>query len=222
MKKIGIDIDNTIFTCKSYLYNLLNKVQKLNKSSHAYKIIDVDKTKKLSNFIRVLHPILNHKKYISFPLAKETINKFYDEGYEIHLISNRPGFSIMAQATLQLLQENDIHFNKLIMGCKNKSSYCNENEIDVLIDDMPVNLKYIDDNITTGILFKGKLKSKHPAKWKRSEYNKVEFSSWKFIDEFLSGKFFQRKSFKGKDLDGKDFECEIKQYRDYYDCEAKV
>lgn len=50
MRKMAIDIDNTIFTCKSYLYILLNKIQKLNKSSHAYKIVDVDKTKKIKQF----------------------------------------------------------------------------------------------------------------------------------------------------------------------------
>lgn len=128
----------------------------------------------------------------------------------------------MVQATLQLLQENDIHFNKLILGCKNKSLYCNKNGIDYLIDDMPKNMKSIDENITTGILFKGKLKSNQLAKWKRSEYCKTEFSSWKFIDEFVSGKFFQKEPFKGKDLDGEDFECDINQYRDYQDCEVKI
>ena len=56
--------------------------------------------------------------------------------------------------TKKFLDENNILYDELIVGCDNKYDFCRENKIDVMIDDEPQNINSISKMIPV-IVFSG-------------------------------------------------------------------
>ncbi len=135
---IAIDIDNTLFTCNSIVYKVLNKIQKVGKPdakdltyhtvSHEGKISE--------SFLRLLFPMLNAKKFKALDGALETLEHWRNQGHEIVLLTNRPAkIKAMKNATLALLKYHNVTYDKLVMGCKNKHLFCKQFGIPLLVDD---------------------------------------------------------------------------------------
>ena len=121
--KIAVDIDNTLFTCKSVIYKVLNKTQKVGKPNAkklVFKIVEPG-TNNNKSLLRLLFPMFNPSNYYAFKDALETLEKWRDQGHEVILLTNRPSkIATMKKATLDLLDYFDVKYDKLVMGCKNK------------------------------------------------------------------------------------------------------
>ncbi len=135
---IAIDIDNTLFTCNSIVYKVLNKIQKVGKpdaKNLTYKTVTPE-GKTSQSFLRLIFPMLNAKKFTALEGALETLTQWKKEGHEIVLLTNRPAkIKAMKNATLALLDYHNVAYDKLVMGCKNKHLFCKQFGIPLLIDD---------------------------------------------------------------------------------------
>ena len=151
MKKIGIDLDNTILSCKLLIYKLIDKFQIVNNSDNSY--IQIDKNAETETFLNKL-TIFNPNVYIAFPNAIETINYLYSKGIEIHLISSRPNILPIIDLTINWLNKNNVLYNKLILGCSNKAEYVVANQLDLMIDDNLKTCKSLAQKNIQSILFK--------------------------------------------------------------------
>ncbi len=188
MKRIGIDLDKTMFTFKSVLYDFLNKFQFVRSDKKMkYKEIDINKVKHVNPIIKNLHKIFNPACYKVFPDAVETINKFHKSGYEIYFISNRPNISPIVRATCDWIKANNLPCDKLILGCNNKGEYALQNGIDIMIDDFEKNCKAIKEKGVKAILFKGNLKNTYNDYLKLLSIrpNFTILSSWRAIGRYV-------------------------------------
>lgn len=182
MKRIGIDLDKTIFTLKSLAYDILNKIQFLkNKDKIKYNEIKITEVKDVNSVIKKIHKVFNPKHYKPFPDAIETINKFHDAGYEIYFISNRPNVPAIVKATVAWIKENNIHCDKLILGCNNKGEYASQNGIDIMIDDMLENCTSLIKHGVKAIQF-----NKNQEEY---ENDIVMLNSWKKIGQYVENYF---------------------------------
>ncbi len=140
--KIAIDIDNTLFTCNSIIYKILNKVQRIGKPDDnklTFKTVSSD-GKISKSFLNFVFPFLNPKKYVAFEHALQTLKSWHKAGHEIILLSNRPAnLKFIRNSTLKLLKKHDVKYSELVIGCKNKNLFCEKYNVDILIDDNPQN-----------------------------------------------------------------------------------
>lgn len=201
--KIAVDIDNTLFTCHSVVYRVLNKSQKVGKPSAknlTYHTVTTD-IKYNSSFFKFVFPMFNPKKYEAFDDAMATLDKWQKMGYEITLLTNRPSkIPFIKKATIELLDYFDVPFDQLVMGCKNKHLFCEEFGISVLVDDNKQNCKNVNHKGIIAINFNPKYKnSKDGILFKANSWKNIAL----FIDmleysstcnaPFTNTKFQQRK-----------------------------
>ena len=179
--KIAVDIDNTLFTCHSVVYRVLNKSQKVGKPSAknlTYKTVGPD-SKTNSSFFKFVFPMFNPKKYEAFDDAMATLDKWQRLGHEVTLLTNRPSkISFMKKATVELLDYFDVPFDTLVMGCKNKHLFCEEFGISVLVDDNKQNCKNVNHKGIVAINFNPKNKNSQDGLLYKA-------NSWKNIDLFV-------------------------------------
>lgn len=179
--KIAVDIDNTLFTCHSVVYRVLNKSQKVGKPSAknlTYKTVGPD-SKTNSSFFKFVFPMFNPKKYEAFDDAMTTLDKWQRLGHEVTLLTNRPSkISFMKKATVELLDYFDVPFDTLVMGCKNKHLFCEEFGISVLVDDNKQNCKNVNHKGIVAINFN--------PKYENSQNGLLfKANSWKNVDLFI-------------------------------------
>jgi FMN phosphatase YigB (HAD superfamily) len=162
---IAIDIDNTLFTCNSIVYKVLNKIQKVGKPNAknlTYKTVTPD-GKTNQSFLRLLFPMLNAKKFTALEGALETLTEWKKEGHEIVLLTNRPAkIKAMKNATLALLEYHNVSYDKLVMGCKNKHLFCKQFGIPLLIDDNEKNCTNANSKGITSIRIGKQNKDNNP------------------------------------------------------------
>ena len=179
--KIAVDIDNTLFTCHSVVYRVLNKSQKVGKPSAknlTYKTVGPD-SKTNSSFLKFVFPMFNPKKYQAFDDAMATLDKWQRLGHEVTLLTNRPSkMSFMKKATVELLDYFDVPFDTLVMGCKNKHLFCEEFGISLLIDDNKQNCKNVNYKGIAAINF-------NPKNENSQDGLLFKANSWKIIDLFV-------------------------------------
>ena len=191
MKRIAIDLDKTMFTFKSFLYDFLNKLQFIrNGKKVKYKEIDVFNARPVNPIIKKLHRAFNPASYQTFPLAIETINAFHKLGYEIYFVSNRPIVSPIVSATCTWLKDNHVHCDKLILGCNNKGEFALQNDIDIIIDDLYVNCQKSEEKGVKSILFDANLKNSDACfKINKKQLGLTVFNSWSKIGQYVEGLF---------------------------------
>lgn len=179
--KIAVDIDNTLFTCHSVVYRVLNKSQKVGKPSAknlTYKTVGPD-SKTNSSFFKFVFPMFNPKKYEAFDDAMATLDKWQRLGHEVTLLTNRPSkISFMKKATVELLDYFNVPFDTLVMGCKNKHLFCEEFGISLLIDDNKQNCKNVNHKGIAAINF-------NPKNENSQDGLLFKANSWKNIDLFV-------------------------------------
>ncbi len=185
MKKIGIDLDKTLFNCESLLYDLLNKFQFINKNDKTFIEIDINNIKEISPFIKKINKILNPSFYTAYPYAIQTINSLHEAGYKIYFISSRPNINFITSATVEWLINNKVHCDKLIMACNNKAHYAYENKLDFFIDDLVDNCMTLEKIGIKSILFDGCLKNKDYFKLKKTDMKFTVLNCWSKIGEFI-------------------------------------
>lgn len=152
--RIGIDIDDTITNSYKEIFEQIGKYYNVNSYyliEEGYKYEDVSKDEvnfpDYNNFCRTV--VENLLKTVSLKHgAKEMIKKLQEEGNEIILITARDyqEFSSPYDLTRQFLKENDIPYDKLYVGIKQKGRFCKEKNIDVLVDDSITHCKSAKEN----------------------------------------------------------------------------
>lgn len=87
--------------------------------------------------------------------APEIIKKLKQEGHEIYIITARGSDEFVDKKykkrsykmLKKWLKDNKIKYDKLIFTEGNKTSYCLDNQIDIMIEDCPENLRQISKKI---------------------------------------------------------------------------
>ncbi len=96
------------------------------------------------------------KKY-----ASEVIQKLKNEGNKIYIITARKNNDEwfaeslkknIENITKKWLKDNNIYYDEIIFDVRDKGKYCKENNIDIMIEDDPINLRKLIDN-TNIIIF---------------------------------------------------------------------
>lgn len=133
--KIAIDLDGTIFSCNSFLYRFINRINP-NLSSRTLRFCEIDKEEErnqsvLSKSIR----FFNHEYYQEIEDATSIINKWNKLGHDIIILSSRPSWRVLRASVLNWLDYYAIDFTMLVVACNNKGEFCKKYGVDVLIDD---------------------------------------------------------------------------------------
>ncbi len=198
----AVDLDKTLFNCKSLCYTLFNLLPWNRKKKLKFFEIERTATIKQSKANKIFR-LLNPKFYFTYPDAVETINELKELGFEVQLLSNRPNIRPIVALTIISLENHGIKYDKLVLGCTNKEEYAKREGIDYLIDNTKTLCKSLAKNTDVkSLCFKPGTKKDKTAKRKKlfSEIKKEskstcknrlkrapvnEFSSWKGIGEFF-------------------------------------
>ena len=181
--KIGIDIDDTICDTWQCVIPYISK----------YYNIDISYLNNLNKLYEdAVNISLNEycifaKKYYgliipSVPLKKDVnkvLNKFKELGYEIIFITARStlGFDDPYKISYDYLIKNNVPFDKLIVGEKDKGKVCKDEHIDIFIDDSVDNCKNVSSYGIKVLLFE--TISNKDIK----EFTKVK--NWKQIEKII-------------------------------------
>jgi len=185
--KIGIDIDNTILNtmpvlkeyCKDYNDNVVKRGLKMNPSGFSprnlYAWTDKEKQDFCNKYIEEV--VLQGKIK---PKAKEIIKKLKEEGHIIYIITSRskPMFKDPYSLTKKFLDERGIVYDKLITDCIRKDIFCEENDIDVMMDDEPHHIEGVSKTRPV-IVFRGMQNRKCKGE------NVVKVTKWSEVYDIL-------------------------------------
>lgn len=159
---IGIDMDDTICSTNELIIVEADKYDKEVlggsgiKDINAYEFTDMmgwEKEMKGQFFASKLEYIMGHAKIKEN--AKEVINKLYDEGNKIIIISFRKGKYIADPYALtkNWLDENGVKYNKIYVDTGSKVDECIENEVKLFIDDKESHCEEVNNEGIDVILF---------------------------------------------------------------------
>lgn len=197
MMRIGIDLDNTIFFCNSLVYKFVTALQSRTSSSPlSYKEVGSKAPRDVHPFLKKAFKFLNPAEYRPFPFAVDVINKLHERGAEIYFISSRPHVQPMIALTTAWLQANQVKYDNLILGCKNKGAFAYTHRIDFMIDDHAKVCSEARKKGVIAIQFRGNQKTyalSCPPEF-------VTLSSWKDIERFIW------RNWEGGDLQSTDHE----------------
>lgn len=161
--KIGIDVDNTITNtlpilkeyCKRYNDEFIKRNLKINEKGYSTTTLyDWTPEENLIFCNKYFHEIF--AKVDVKENAREIIERIKNEGNDIHIITARSEPTVIDpyNTTKDFLDKNNIVYDKIIVNCKDKYTYCKENGIEIMIDDELRNINSISEMIPV-IAFKG-------------------------------------------------------------------
>lgn len=182
MKKIGIDIDDTVINTidiidKEALYFDKNFVQNRGyKDKNKYEFNerfywDSETKRAFFKYFR------QNKKYLEATPKEDAVyylNKLYDEGYKIYFITRRSAdadFDVL-ELTKKDLTTKGFKYTDVYIGVSKKGQKCQELGIDIFIDD---SLEQILDVESYGI------KTILIDNWYNKDYQKEKYSNFKDI-----------------------------------------
>ena len=155
--KIGIDIDGVLTDIEQwqldygskYFYEHYNKEIINYKGYETIEIFEIEDkidNKFWKKYFKDYSKNVDVRKF-----ASEVIEKLKRDGNEIYIITARGSFlshsaDVMSIAenqdiVLNWLKENNIYYDKIVFDVKNKGEYCQNNCIDIMIEDDPNNLR---------------------------------------------------------------------------------
>lgn len=151
---IGIDVDDTLNNEYSFMVDYgtmyCNKIGKFKLEN----IDTIDSTQMFKWGNKIAHEFW-HKHMELFcsmpavPFAGEVIKKLKSEGHQIYIITAREHNDEwfpkhiacnMERFTAEWLMKNGIPFDKIIFKANDKGKVCEENGVDIMIDDDPYNI----------------------------------------------------------------------------------
>lgn len=185
--KIGIDIDNTITStrkllmeyCIKYNDEVVKRNLPLNKKGFAtFNFFEWTTEEEMTFCYRFLEEVVLDAQIKE--KAQEVIQKLKKDNY-IYIITSRkkPHFSEPYTITKKFLDDNNILYDELVVGCEDKLSFCRENNIDIMIDDEPQNINPISKFIPV-IVFDDVQNSQCIG------HNIIKVKSWKEVDGIIS------------------------------------
>ncbi len=153
---IGIDIDNTITDTlpklKAYCKKYNDEIGRTDLIMHengysSYNLYDWNKEENMSFCVKYLEEAVMQATVK--PKAREVIEKLKLDGHTISIISSRvtPMFKTPYETTEKYLRENGIVYDKLLVGSINKLQVCQENKIDIMMEDEPHYIKELAEII---------------------------------------------------------------------------
>lgn len=174
--KIGIDIDDTITdSWKDYIpiYSELFNIpkEKLQKSKPYYyslnnKISVEEYFQKMTEIHDEITPNITLKENV-----KEVIDKLYELGHKVIFITARgKSHSDPYKITKEYLDKHRIKYEKLIVGVTDKGKVCEEEKIELFIDDSIKHCESVSSRGIEVLLFeteynKDNQKFKHVTSW---------------------------------------------------------
>lgn len=151
---IGIDIDDTLTNSSQVFIKYARIYNKINKINHTINTNELDQKKAFGWTEENQKEFA--KKYLMQILLETTPNKnaveiikrLKEEGHNIYFITARKDSEIanMFDFTRLWLEKNKIYYDKLIVNSSDKLIDCNENNIEIFIDDNYLTCKRIKDN----------------------------------------------------------------------------
>lgn len=174
--KIGIDIDDTIADTWKCLIPHYSKVfnvsvDKLKKSLPYYPSVEDKVT--LEEYFQKVIPI--YDEYIMTVKlkdnVKEVIDKLYELGHTVIFITDRGKEQTNAyENTKKYLDNHQIRYDKIILGASDKSTVCNEEKIDLFIDNSIKHCDFVSKTKTEILMFETEYnkdisKFKHVKNW---------------------------------------------------------
>lgn len=158
--RIGIDIDGVLTDLEGFYRDYVTRYRFLhgvkgNININEYMICDayhISKEQDIDFFTNDFKEYEN--KYKTRPFAAEIIKKLKEEGNEIYIITARwksdrddkEGQRIRS-VVLKWLEENDIYYDDIYFTKGDKTIYCKDLNIDVMIEDTPSNIENISKEL---------------------------------------------------------------------------
>ena len=155
--RIGVDIDGVLTNLEEFGKDfgskyLFQKNMLVENEDFVSKFYNLDT--KLDNefWSKAISDYLSIK---SRPFAGEVIDKLKEENNQIIIITNRVSdlkycdidSKNMKKNIIEWLKENNIHYDDLIFSNGDKKTHIINNNIDIMIDDIPKNINVISDII---------------------------------------------------------------------------
>lgn len=140
--RIGIDVDDTITNSYDYIIDKVSEYYNMDKELLRNRNLTYDdffNSEEFPNYS--IYAEENYNKYISnVPIKEDAViylNKLYDEGNEIYVITARHvgEYNNPYQITQDYLFKHHIPYSKIIVGTFDKGKTCEEENIDLFIDD---------------------------------------------------------------------------------------
>ncbi len=148
---IGFDLDDTInnleevFTKYAYKYNKENNIDyNIQKDKWGFEESFGWDDFHVENFSKIyLKNVFESAKPKRW--AKDTINKLYDQGHNIYIITARSRRYIpdVFNITLKWLDKYNIKNHKLIIEAKDKVDQCLQNNVEIFVDDIVNNCEQL-------------------------------------------------------------------------------
>lgn len=165
--RIGIDIDGVLNSqynfCIDYGTKFCNELGK-------YRLENINAIDTTDMFLwgeDIAHQFWNRYRedlVVKLPAKKyasEVIKKLKDEGNIIYIITARKNNDEwfpdilkknVEEITKKWLEDNKVYYDEIVFDVKNKGKYCKDYNIDIMIEDDPINLRKLFDN-TNVIIF---------------------------------------------------------------------
>lgn len=159
--KIGIDIDdtitNTLVLLKGYAKKYNDEVVRRNlvmneEAASISKLFTWTKEEEKTFEQKYLDEIASNVSIKNG--AIEIIQKLREEKNEIYIISarNSKDFNDPYKVTKEFFYKNSIPYDHLIVECIDKATFCNEHNIDIMLDDDPKNIESVSKYIPVILL----------------------------------------------------------------------
>lgn len=158
--RIGIDIDGCLADIARFMIDYGTKFRYENNIKTQVNEAEYDEDKALGLTPNQTEMFWNEylglyaTKYPARDFASEIIKKLRSEGHKIYIVTARDeeGLPPETYGTMQSmvkvwLSDNDIEYDELIFTKGSKLSYCLDNNIDVMVEDSPYNVKDISQKI---------------------------------------------------------------------------
>ncbi len=179
--KIGIDIDDTMADTFNYLMPYIAEffevdINYLKGNNISYSNLPEEMKKRELEFAKKYYDKVIPNTPFKLKVA-EYIDKIKELGHEIIVITARDKtlYTDEYKATIKELENNNIHYDKLICNF-DKAKVCKNEKIDLFIDDSIVNCKKVNELGIETILFNSKSNMKEVSNLDRVD-------NWKDIYE---------------------------------------
>ena len=150
--KIGVDLDGVIYDSEKELrvYSELFEILDLKKNTKtdnqelAYQKRFVWTEEEKKQFWNKYHrPILRTANFM--PGAKDVLTQLKQDGHELYIVTARGGYDkTVIEETIASLKDHGLDiFTRMHWNSKNKAKICQEEQLDLMIDDSYDNCKAI-------------------------------------------------------------------------------
>ena len=153
---IGIDIDDTIAKTNISILEEAFQYDKdfcggkgfKNKDAYALRDMFYWSDEDVMNFMSYIRDSSLFTEIAPIKDSQLYVNKLYDEGYKIYFITRRKNTANMLKVTMKWLAKHQFKYHKLLMGCSEKGSICENEGVNLFIDN---DVKHVTEVADKGI-----------------------------------------------------------------------